>query len=276
MEQATPHDSQVPRRAGDRPGDRLLLAGGLAVVVALFVLSPGSLLDKADHVGYAVCHQITVRSYFFGERQLPLCARCTGQYLGALLGLAVLVLLGRGRAGLLPPAGIALILLGFLGIWAFDGLNSYMTLFPNGPHLYEPSNLLRVTTGGLQGVALIALVLPFFNVSFWAKTAPRRSVASLREIALLLAVVAGIVLLVTSQVAALLYPLALLSVGGTLVMLTLVNTMIVALALRRDGQVDGWRQALPLLVVGLALGLVELLAINLLRAYLTSALGLPF
>ena len=40
---------------------------------------------KADHIGYAVCHQISVRSYFFGDHQLPLCARCSGQYLGALL-----------------------------------------------------------------------------------------------------------------------------------------------------------------------------------------------
>lgn len=259
-----------------RAGDRFLLAGALAVILALLVLSPGSLLDKADHVGYAVCHRIPVRSYFFGERQLPLCARCSGQFLGALFGFGLLLALRRGRAGQLPPAGIVLLLLGFIALWAFDGLNSYLTLFPGAPHLYEPHNLLRVTTGGLQGVALIALVWPFFNVTFWAETTRQRSIANLVEVAGLLLIVAAIAASVSSQLAALLHPLALLSVAGVLLMLTLVNTMLVTLALRRDAQARAWREALPLLMAGLALAGLELLAINLLRAWLTSTLGLPF
>jgi uncharacterized membrane protein len=240
------------------------------------VLSPGGVLDKADHVGYAVCHQIPVRSFFFGNRQLPLCARCSGQYLGALGGLMVLVLLGRGRSGRLPPTPIALTLLGFLALWAFDGLNSYLTLFPGLPHLYEPQNILRVTTGALQGVALIALVLPFFNTSFWTDTVDRPTIARWRELALLLALVASIVALASSHVDALLYPLALLSVGGVLLMLTIVNTMLVTLALHRESQARTWRDALPPIVAGLALGVLELLAINLFRAWLTTELGLPF
>ncbi|MEZ4766845.1 MAG: DUF2085 domain-containing protein [Caldilineales bacterium] len=80
-----------------------------------------------------------------------LCARCSGQYLGALFGLVLLLVLGRGRAGALPPTGIVLLLLGFLAVWAFDGLNSYLTFFPGLPHLYEPRNILRVTTGAMQG-----------------------------------------------------------------------------------------------------------------------------
>jgi uncharacterized membrane protein len=258
-----------------RGSDWLLLAGGLMVVVAALVLSPGGLLDKADHVGYAVCHQIPLRSFFFDGRQLPLCARCSGQFLGALLGLGLLVLLGRSRAGRLPAAPVVLVLLGFFALWVLDGLNSYLSLLEL-PHLYQPHNLLRVTTGALQGVALIVLVLPFFNVSFWARPTAQRSLASLREVALLLLMVAAIAALVSSEVDALLYPVALASTGGTLMMLVLVNTMLVTLALRREGQVTSWRSAMPLLVAGLALGTVELIALNLVRATLTSTLGLPF
>jgi uncharacterized membrane protein len=256
--------------------DRALLLGGLLVILLLWIVAPGDLLDKADHVGYAVCHQIPVRSFFFDGRQLPLCARCSGQFLGALLGLALLLALRRGRAGLLPPTAITVTLLGFFVIWAIDGLNSYLTLFPGAPHLYEPSNLLRVLTGGLQGVALITLVLPFFSTTLWANTTQQRVVGRWREVGWLLVIVAVIVLLMSSERDALLYPLALLSVGGTLMLLTMVNTMLLTLALRRANAVQRGRDAAPLLMAGLALGGLEVLAINLLRAWLTAALDLPF
>lgn len=256
--------------------DWLLLAGGLGIIVAVWFIAPGGLLDKADHVGYAVCHQIPVRTPFFDGRPLPLCARCSGQFLGALAGLALLLALGRGRANKLPPPAVIAVLLGFLAVWALDGFNSYLTLFPGAPYLYEPHNILRTTTGALQGVALISLALPFFNATLWAQPSQRPTVSSPREVALLLALVGTIVLAVGSEWAPLLYPLALLSVAGTLMMLTLVNTMLVALALKREAWAVNLRHALPLLVAGLALGLVELLLINLLRAWLTAEMGLPF
>ena len=77
----------------------VLLAVGLLLVGWLFN-TPGGLLGKADAVGYAVCHRIDLRSFYIGDRQLPLCARCTGMYLGAMLGLVYQVFFGRRRAGL--------------------------------------------------------------------------------------------------------------------------------------------------------------------------------
>jgi uncharacterized membrane protein len=256
--------------------DWLLLAGGLAVIVVIWFSTPGGLLDKADHVGYGVCHQIPIRSPFFSGRQLPLCARCSGQFLGALAGLGLLLVLGRGRAAKLPPPAVTIVLLGFLAAWALDGFNSYLTLFPGAPHLYQPHNILRTTTGAMQGVALISLVLPFFNVTLWARPDPRPTIGSLREVLLLLGLIALIVAAVGSEWTPLLYPLALLSVAGTLLMLTMVTTMLTVLALRRDGQAGGWRDALPLLAAGLALALLIVLGINLLRAWLTAKMGLPF
>lgn len=274
-----PHSTDETDSAGpprSRILDRLLLFGGLGLVLAVLILSPGDLLGKADHVGYAVCHQIPLRSYFFGDHQLPLCARCSGQYLGALLGMLLLLILGRSKAGALPPTGIVLLLLGFLAVWAFDGFNSYLTLFPGAPHLYEPRNVLRVTTGAMQGVALIALVWPFYNAGMWAQPAPLSSIRNWREVGLLVLIMVAIVALMNSEIQQLLYPLALLSVAGTLMMLTIVNTMLVTIALRRSGTVERWRDALPLMVAGLALAVVEIVVINVIRAALTAALGLPF
>ena len=40
-------------------------------------------------VGSLVCHQIPARSFYYAGAQFPVCARCTGLYLGALAGLVV-------------------------------------------------------------------------------------------------------------------------------------------------------------------------------------------
>ncbi|HUQ89684.1 MAG TPA: DUF2085 domain-containing protein [Vicinamibacterales bacterium] len=40
-------------------------------------------------VGSVICHQRPERSFFVNGHQLPVCARCTGLYLGGALGLLV-------------------------------------------------------------------------------------------------------------------------------------------------------------------------------------------
>ena len=48
-----------------------------------------------------------------------------------------------------------------------DGVNSYLTFFPKVPHLCEPQNWLRLTTGTLNGLAMSALVYPVLNGVLW-------------------------------------------------------------------------------------------------------------
>src|SRR5512136_1841670 len=69
-------------------------------LLAWLELTPPGLLGKMDAIGYAVCHQIPGRSFFLSERQLPLCARCSGMYLGACIGL--LYFFKGGKTGGLP------------------------------------------------------------------------------------------------------------------------------------------------------------------------------
>jgi uncharacterized membrane protein len=40
-------------------------------------------------IGGVVCHQLRERSFHLWSAQLPVCARCTGVYLGAAIGVAV-------------------------------------------------------------------------------------------------------------------------------------------------------------------------------------------
>ena len=69
----------------------------------MWLVPPWPPLEKAHLVGYAICHQIPNRSFSLGGHILPLCARCTGTYLGIAIGLATVALLrprARRRAAL--------------------------------------------------------------------------------------------------------------------------------------------------------------------------------
>lgn len=250
----------------------------LSVCVILFFASlpPASLLGKADVVGYGICHRISERSFFVDGRQLPLCARCTGTFLGAVLGLTVMLLLRRHRASRLPPISVLGALVLFTGLWAFDGVNSYLTFFPGLPNLYEPQNWLRLTTGMLNGLTLVVFAFPIFNFTVWREPTHERVLNNLWELFAILPVVALLILVIQAEIDFLLYPLAILSSLGVLMMLTLINTMIATVVLGREGCADRWYQALVPMSIGLALALLELTAMISLRAYLTVHLGLPF
>jgi uncharacterized membrane protein len=269
-------------RDGKRVSPRRRLAGLLLVVsllvIATFVLSPPwTVLGKTRLVGYAICHQIPERSFHIHGQQLPLCARCTGIYMGALTGFTLMWLMGRKRAASLPPVPITLVFVGFIVTLGIDGINSYLTFFPGMPHLYEPQNWLRLTTGTLEGLALSAFVFPVLNYSLWRdanQSAP--SVRNFKELALMVAAGGVIILLILLELPLLLYPLAVLSTLGVLVMLGSINTMIVVALSRREGTALTWRQAVLPVSAGLAIAFLLIGGMDTVRAVITRAFELPF
>jgi len=227
-------------------------------------------------VGYAVCHRIPSHSFFFAGRQLPLCARCTGTFIGALTGLlGQALVLRRRHASEFPPPLVLVILAGFTLSWAGDGLNSYLNLI-GGPYLYEPRNWLRLTTGALNGLMMSALVYPVFNFTLWRNPALERNIRSLRDLGVLVLIQAGLVGLVLTGWPILLYPLALSSALGVLFLLTLVNSMLVLMLVRRENVVETWREAAIPLLAGFTVALVQIGAIDWVRYALTGTLsGMP-
>ncbi len=248
----------------------------LAAIVAALLAPPHALLDKADRAAYAVCARIPGHVFEIAGRPLPLCARCTGTYLGALAGLVVLTLRGRGRAGKLPTTPYSIILGAFVLAWAGDGVNSYVGLFTGRSPLYEPSNLLRLTTGTLEGLAIAAILLPVLNLSLWAAPEPRPSVGAWPDLAWMLAGGALVIGLVGSGQEILLHPLALASGAMVIALISAVNIMLVLITLHRDGRARRWQEVLTPGLVGIALALGELAAIGAARVALTERLGLPF
>ena len=268
-----------------RNGTRVIAQGRLAwlflvvslVVIGTFLLSPPwTALGKTRLVGYAICHQIGERSFHIAGQQLPLCARCTGIYMGVLTGFTLMTLWGRRRAAGLPPAPITLTLVGFIIVLGVDGVNSYLTFFPNLPHLYEPQNWLRLTTGTLEGIALSSFVYPVLNYSLWRKSVESASVRNFKELALMVAAGGVIILLTWLEIPLMLYPLAILSTLGVLIMLGAINTVIVLTLTRREGTARTWQQAVLPVTMGLAFAFLEIGGIDTARAIITRTFGLPF
>lgn len=241
----------------------------LIVIAAWAWLTPPGLLGKADAVGYAVCHRIAVRSFFFPDgRQLPMCARCSGTFLGVLVGLlGPGLLLRRRRAATFPPAAIMAVMLGMSVLWAFDGANSFLTLIPSDklPRLYEPTNFLRLLTGMFHGITMGGLVLPVVNSVLWANPADRPVIEKWWHLALLYAAGGLLIAMLLSSAAVFLYPLALLSAIGTVSVLAAINIVMVTSIMRRENAARTLTDALPLILLGLALAFVLIGGIDALR-----------
>jgi uncharacterized membrane protein len=234
----------------------------VALLAVWLWYTPSGLLGKADAVGYAICHRIDARSFHLGGRQLPLCARCTGTFLGAVLGVAAMLVMRRSRAGQLPPAAVLVALALFIIVMGIDGVNSYLTLLPRLPHLYEPQNWLRLVTGMFEGVALGLLVWPIFNQTFWRNWEDRPAVANLRELGFIAVAAVVLIGLVLSDNVWVLYPLALLSAAGVMMMLTLLDTVILTIITRRENRVENWKAAVLPLLAGATLALVQVAVID--------------
>jgi uncharacterized membrane protein len=234
------------------------------------------LLELLHWLGYGVCHQIPERTIHLAGQALPLCARCTGIYLGAMVGFVFILASGRGRSSIMPPVRVLAVLLGFVVLFGVDGVNSYLTFFPGAPHLYQPQNWLRLTTGTLHGLAISLIVMPVFAFTFWRESDSQPVLRGLKELAALVAAAAVLIVLVETGEDFLLYPVAIVSAVGLLAMFTLLNGAIFLIASRREGK--GTRRAelwLPLLA-GLVMGLTDIGLMDAGRLWLTVTFALPF
>jgi uncharacterized membrane protein len=129
-------------------------------------------------LGFGLCHQMPERSFSFGGVQLPVCARCSGIYIGIIITLIMLFTLYRGaqRSGLPGIAfyfGAALATVS-IGI---DGIGSYMGL-------YHTNNFMRVLTGIMFGAAMGPVIYAILVESLAKHSSSRRILNDARSIAL--------------------------------------------------------------------------------------------
>jgi uncharacterized membrane protein len=254
----------------------------LAAILALaawFYIAPEGALGKLDAVGYAVCHRIDERSFHIGGRQLPLCARCTGEFNAAAMAL-IFQLIVSGKRSRMPRRGIGAILIVFFLAFAIDGSNSYLYLLKQTshgaldkiPNLYIPNNILRLFTGSGMGIAIASVLYPAMNQTLWREQDERRAL-DWKTFGLLAAITLIVDLLILTDNPIILYPIAYLSVFGVLALLTIVFSMVWIMLMRQENAFDHPRQLWLAAAAGLTLGLLLVLSIDLFRYRLTGTWG---
>lgn len=260
-------DNQPARSRSNRW--RWLIFGALALLLLAWLnATPEGLLGKADAVGYAICHRIDARSFHLGTRQMPLCARCSGMYLGFLTGLAFLGFT-RPRFGGMPSKPMLFALGLLVLVFAIDGTNSYLHFFPNAPGLYEPNNTLRLLTGMGVGLSIAAVLFPAFNQTSLSHWVPRPALESPHQLVFMLLLGLLVSLLVLSENSLILYPLALLSIGGVLLMLSMVYGMLWMMFFKLENRIQHLGQLLLPIMGGLFFGILQIALFDLGRYLLT-------
>ena len=254
----------------------------LAAILAFsawFYIAPPGLLGKADAIGYAICHRIDERSFQIGDRQLPLCARCTGEFYAAGIALIFFALVSKKQSGM-PGWKVGAPLILFFLAFGIDGSNSYLYLlkqtsggvFDNIPNLYIPNNTLRLFTGSGMGIALASILFPAFNQSTWAVNDPSPAL-SWKKLGILTGIVILVNLLILTDSPIVLYPIAILSVLGVLALLIIVFSMAWLLIMRQENVFDSLTQMWLPFLAGTTLALLMITAIDLLRFKLTGTWG---
>jgi len=251
----------------------------ILVFAVWFSFTPPGLLGKADAVGYAICHRIDERSFQIGDRQLPLCARCTGEFYAAGISLLFFAIVSPKKSGM-PGWKLGAPLLLFLVAFGIDGTNSYLYLLKsttggaleNIPNLYVPNNTLRLFTGSGMGIALASILYPAFNQSAWKDSDPSRAL-DWKKLGILIGIVLLMNFAVLTDNPVVLYPIAILSVLGVLALLIMVFSMVWILMMRQENEFTSLKQMWMPFLAGTTLAFLMITAIDLLRFQLTGTWG---
>ena len=240
-------------------------------ILGLWLLgTPSGVHGKVDAVGYAICHRISDRSFAAFGHQLPLCARCTGIYMGAMTGLGIIVASGRSRVTKLPSWRVGAVLALFVVVLGIDGGNSYLHLFPNFEGgLYEPNNTLRLTTGVFTGLSLIHLLYPIFNATVWRVQDERRAVENLKELAGYCLIATLVILATLTQRPYILLFFGFVSAIGVLIVLTIISSVMVITLLKREHTYQQWQEMWLPLLAGLTVAIILVGGIDALRYAIT-------
>ena len=253
----------------------LVPIAAILAFAAWMYIAPEGALGKLDAIGYAVCHRIDARSFHIGDHQLPLCARCTGEFYAAGIALIFQAFIS-GKRSRLPSRGIIAVLVLFFLAFGIDGSNSYLYLLKQTsegalsqiPNLYIPNNTLRLFTGSGMGIALAAVLFPIVNQTLWREQ-DDRSALEWKPFGILIGLTIVLNLLVLTDSLFVLYPIAYLSALGTLALLVIVFAILWIIIMKEDNTFTSARQLILPFASGLTLALLMILSIDLLRLQFT-------
>ncbi len=251
----------------DRPWIILAATAFLAVLIVWVWFTPAGFWGKLRALGYAVCHQLEARSFCIHGLCSPLCARCTGMYVGAVLSLVYQAF--QGRKAKSPPVWVIVVLVLLFGWFGVDGLNSFLHFFPNFSGIYEPTNLLRLITGMGVGLGIGTVLYVLFNRTAWNNWVDESPYKKWLAFPLLLALAGLLIVMIETNHPLVIYPTMVISGLGVFLVLSCVYTVVALMILGRENAQLHWRQLVLPILMGMTIALLQVLVTSWLRLMLT-------
>jgi uncharacterized membrane protein len=259
------------------PGDcrTLVLGGFAAMALILFLIAPGTVASKAHVALHGLCAQRPSHSLQIGGTTLPMDARMTGIYLGAAATFVWLMAARRLRAARTPSLPVVVVLASFVVALAVDGFNALFVDL-RFPSFYAPSNLIRMATGVLAGIALGLMLGHLFANSVWAYGDQERAVV-MKPVELLapIGVSAAIALLALADLPVLYAPFAVGLVIAAVGVVWLLGIVLLAVLSDRGWSCQSWGDLAPLALASLIAAIVAVGAFSGLRFAAEQLFGLP-
>jgi hypothetical protein len=160
-------------------------------------------------------------------------------------------------------------------MYAVDGLNSYLYLapfikmFPGMPHLYQPSNVLRLFTGTGMGLVIAVILYPAFIGSIVTNPDPRPALRGLKSLFILMGLGVLVDLLILTGSEYILYPAALISASGVVLLLTLAYTTIWIRIINKENKYARLSEMILPLACGFSVTLTQIALFDLIRFIIT-------
>lgn len=265
-EQIQQMQTQQTQTQRERPW-RYIFLGIMGTLLLALLFTPGLPLQWKM---YAVVHGVCAQQHniFIGELQVPICARNSGIYISFLLTMIYFWVIGRGRAGRIPPWSISAVLIAFVVIMGIDGFNS-LFLDLGLPYLYTPRNELRTLTGMGMGVGVATVMLLILNTTLRQNVDDQQPLLkNWRELGGVLLLDFLILVALYGNLELLYWPLAFLSFTGIISVLYLVSLLLVSLFMGYEGRVTHPAQLAKPATIALVPTLIMLAALSGLRFWL--------
>ena len=169
----------------------------------------------------------------------------------------------------MPAWPVLLVVVLFFFAFIVDGGNSFLSIIPQAPHLYLPNNTLRLFTGTGVGLAIAILLYPAFNSTVWREQDSRPAISGFPVLLGLIGLAVLLDQIVLLRNPLILYPLALISAAGVVILLTMVYTMLWLAILKSENRYNQSKEMLFPVLAGLLIALIQLAVFDLLRFWMT-------
>jgi hypothetical protein len=185
-----------------------------------------------------------------------------------LLTLGYIYLIGRGRAGRLPPWPITIALILFVAIMGVDGFNSLFVDIGQ-PHLYTPDNRVRTLTGMGMGISIAVLLHIVVNMTLRKDVDDQTPVLkSWWELLGIMAVDLLALAAIYANLGIMFWPLAFTAFFGITGVLYMVSLLLTSLFMGYEGSITSLRQLARPATIAIIPTLIILAAMSYLRFWL--------